>query len=460
MSDDLKRLERRAQREREARKQAESLLETRSRELYEANEALRKLTESLEQQVRERTAELQRAVRIAETATQAKTSFLATMSHELRTPMNGVLGMAQLLKQEALTGGQRQYVETIVSSGELLLSLIDDVLDFSKIEADRMELERRAFDPRRALAAVSDLVRPRAQGKGLRYELAVDPQVPRQLIGDDMRLRQIVLNLLSNAVKFTASGQVSVSLKVVGAATDERVDLELCVTDTGIGIAPERHQAVFEPFEQAHSSTSRRYGGTGLGLAICNRIAGLMQGTLSLRSDLGKGCTFCLRWQADLPSQAEADPSVLAHRAVQGAGSSEAQAPAHALKPLSDLRVLVAEDNAVNRVLICAVLERMGIRPELAVDGDAALERIEAQPFDLILMDIQMPGQDGISLTRHLRTLPLSPQPRVVAITANVFAEDRQACLAAGMDGFLAKPFRIDDLVTVVAACSPPVKPA
>jgi signal transduction histidine kinase/CheY-like chemotaxis protein len=449
--DALERLERRAQRERLARKRAEAMLEARSRELFVANETLMRLTASLEQQVAARTRELEQALQRAETATQAKTSFLATMSHELRTPMNGVLGMAQLLQDEPLSDLQRHCVGTIVSSGELLLSLIDDVLDFSKVEAGRMQLEALPYSPRACIAAVSELVRPLADEKGLIYRVQIAPEVPDRLIGDDMRLRQILLNLLSNAVKFTPAGHVEISLSVQDEPASGYIGLRLCVSDSGIGIAEERQRAIFEPFEQAYVSTTRSFGGSGLGLAIVRRIAVLMDGQIGLQSTLGQGSEFCLTWRSRL-----ALPGNEARQEATAVRSTFPLAPArlgvtsgsdHPVK----LRVLVAEDNAVNSTLIRLVLEREGIEPVMVVDGAQVLEQIQRQTFDLVFMDIQMPVMDGLTATRRLRALALDQQPKVVAITANIFHEDRAACLAAGMDDFLAKPFRLEDVRRVLA---------
>lgn len=439
MNEDIQRLQRRAERERAARKQAEAMLETRSRELFLANEALTRLADTLERQVQERTRELSDAVVRAQTATQAKSAFLATMSHELRTPMNGVLGMAQLLLDSELSDEQRRQVAAINSSGELLLSLINDVLDFSKIEASRMELEDRPYSPRVALDAVVGLVRPQARDKGLEFVIEIDPAVPQRLFGDDMRLRQVLLNLVSNALKFTAQGRVGLRLEVTGQPEPGKVDLRLSVSDTGIGIEPSRHLAVFEPFVQERSDTARQFGGTGLGLAICKRIAGLMRGSLSFDSSLGVGTVFKLTWTARVAPDHEAQPA-----------SGPPSTPLEPQVTLEMLNVLVVEDNDVNRLLLCSLLARMGIRPDVAVDGLEALSMLSQRPYDLVLMDVQMPRLDGLAATRRLRRLPLARQPRVIAITANVFEEDRQACIEAGMDGFLAKPFPVPVLTRLI----------
>ena len=294
MTDEVERLKRRAERERLARKQAEGLLETRSRELFTANESLARLAQMLEQQVEDRTRDLTEALSRAESATQAKSAFLATMSHELRTPMNGVLGMAQLLRDSHLSNSQRGYVDVIVSSGELLLSLINDVLDFSKIEAGRLELEVLPFDPRAAINSVADLLRFRATEKGLALLVDVAPEVPAVLRGDDMRLRQVLLNLVSNAIKFTAAGWIQISLHTTGCVDPGLIGLSLTVTDTGQGIAADRLEAIFEPFEQHSPSVAREHGGTGLGLAIVRHVASNHHGEVTVESLEGSGSTFTL----------------------------------------------------------------------------------------------------------------------------------------------------------------------
>jgi signal transduction histidine kinase/CheY-like chemotaxis protein len=435
MTDEVERLKRRAERERLARKQAEGLLETRSRELFAANESLARLAQMLEQQVEDRTRDLTEALSRAETATQAKSVFLATMSHELRTPMNGVLGMAHLLRDSHLSNSQQGYVDVIVSSGELLLSLINDVLDFSKIEAGRLELEVLPFDPRAAINSVADLLRFRATEKRLALLVDIAPEVPAVLRGDDMRLRQVLLNLVSNAIKFTAAGRIQISLYTTGCVDPGLIGLRLTVTDTGPGIAADRLEAIFEPFEQHSPSVAREHGGTGLGLAISRRIATVMGGSLTVESEIGQGASFRLQW--------------MAMRAQPVPGESPASLPSPV--PRTDelpagFRVLVAEDNAVNQMLLCAMLERLGCQPDLVHDGLQALDRLRHQAYDLVLMDLRMPELDGLSATRQLRQMPLDTQPKVIAITANVFAEDRLACFDAGMDGFLPKPFTLESL--------------
>ncbi len=424
LADQLERAKRRAERERAARREAEALLEEKSLELYRSNELLRKQAADLESVVAERTAALRLALEQAEAATRSKSDFLATVSHEIRTPLNGIIGLADLLSLSKLDAEQTEHLKLLLQSGQSLLALINDLLDFSKIEAGRMELESSIFDPGLELASLVETFRPQAVAKSL--ELVADfAPLPPTVRGDSLRLRQILSNLLSNALKFTMHGRVHVSAEAVREPSFWC--LNLVVTDTGIGFAPDGAEQLFEPFRQEDSSISRRFGGTGLGLAICRRLARAMGGDITATS--GEGTTFraTVRLQpCDVPSSN--DP-------VE-----------HPAPGLPDLSVLVVDDNDTNRVVALALLRKIGQEAVAAKSGAAAIEILRERSFDLVLMDMQMPGMDGITATREIRRLPLAYQPRIVALTANAFESDRQLCLDAGMDGFLAKPFRLEDI--------------
>jgi signal transduction histidine kinase/CheY-like chemotaxis protein len=384
---------------------------------------LERLQRDLESRVEQRTLELVEANR-------AKSQFLANMSHEIRTPLNGVLGMARLLLEGNLAPRERERAELIVQSGRNLLSVLNDVLDFSKIEAGRLELESVDFHVRSLLEAALRPFVGLAQEKSVALRLEVGPEVPEALRGDPVRLSQALSNLVANAVKFTERGEVGV--KASAAPRGDRTRLQLEVTDTGIGIAPEAAARLLRPFVQADDSTTRRFGGSGLGLVIVRRLAELMGGEVSFDSEPGRGSRFRLAVELE-SSRGAAPEAVLRIETVAGA------------------RVLVADDSRVNQKVVSGVLERMGFVVEVAGSGAAAVEACGRGGHAAILMDCQMPGMDGYEATARIReregTLRHTP---IIAMTASALKGDRERCLAAGMDDYLAKPFSPEDLARVM----------
>jgi len=568
-------------------------------ELVQTQALLEQQNATLEQRVEERTAELvqaeaamREAKEAAEAANQAKTAFLAMMSHEMRTPMNAIIGMSGLLLDTPLTPDQQDFAETIRSSGDGLLTVINDILDFSMMETGKLALETRPFDLRQRVESALDLMRVKASEKGLELVCNIAGDVPVAIVGDDARLRQILVNLIGNAIKFTETGQVVVAVVVNGGAETApslegpppSVNLRFTVRDTGIGIPPDQQDRLFQAFSQVDTSTSRKYGGTGLGLAVSKRLCEMMGGTLWVESQgvPGKGSTFHMSIRAALapegrptqlpggqkpelhgrrvlivddnatsrqiltrqaqgwgmlpqvtgsPEEAlawvqqgnafdlalldlqlpEMDGITLATRLrsmpnasglplvlLSSSGCAAPEPPADLFaacltKPIRasalfdalitalagretpasphrspptrpdvgmaerrPLRILLAEDNAVNQKLALRLLSQMGYRADVSGNGLEATQAVERQPYDVVLMDVQMPEMDGLEATRRIcARWPRGRRPRIIALTANAMQGDREICLEAGMDDYLAKPIRVEELVAALSVCRP-----
>ncbi|HOG97974.1 MAG TPA: ATP-binding protein, partial [Methanothrix soehngenii] len=394
--------------------------------------------------------ELQRSKEMAESATRAKSEFLANMSHEIRTPMNAVIGLTELLmdeKDEKLTSAQRECVEMIRISGDTLLSIINNILDLTKIEANMTELEHRPIDVKGCIESSMDLVSGSVGDKRIKFSYKIEENVPQFIMGDPTRLCQILINLLNNAVKFTEQGEIAVSVSNTNL-DDGGYEIHFAVKDTGIGIPEDKMSRLFRSFSQVDASTARKYGGTGLGLAISKKLTEMMNGRMWVESAVGVGSVFHFTIRADPIIGEPLDLSKPDNLYAHGKQIKDLE------RSNSELNILLAEDNVVNQIVTKKMLSKLGYNADVASSGIEALKALEKKKYDLIFMDVQMPEMDGLEAAREIRRRWPEGGPKIIAVTASALKGDQEMCLAAGMDGYIMKPTKIEAIREALQAAA------